>query len=70
MKTTAKRAAVWEQIWTNPKYLALTARKDKALRDWSFAKAYQPKPAQDAASKLVTRAVRALQRFEDAALAA
>lgn len=70
MKTATKRVAVWEKLWTSSQYLALQARKDKALRNCSYAEAFQSKAAQAAASAHATRAVRALQRFEDAALSA
>jgi hypothetical protein len=68
-KTTA--AAVFAALWTQPKYLRLHARKDVALRAVTLAEFYRASDAEraklDAAAK---RALRALQKYEDAALAA
>lgn len=62
---------VFEKLWQDPKYLRLHARKDAALRAAILAEAYKdPEDRQAKANAAAKRAVRALGKYEDAALAA
>jgi len=71
MTSKTASAAVFASLWTDAKYLRLQARKDAAIRAVVRAMNYRVAAADlaklDAAAK---RAVRAIQRYEDAALSA
>jgi hypothetical protein len=62
-----KRAAVYEELWKDPRFLRLEAHKDKALRAWNQANAFHtPDEAKkDASAK---RALRALNKYIDLAM--
>lgn len=69
MKTPTAREQAWKNLWADPKYLRLHARKDAIAKAWNMADAYkQPEAAE--LSKRLTRANKALQKYEDARLPA
>jgi len=57
-----KRAAVFAACWVDPKYLALTARKDKLATIWR-------RDPTERNNRLYMSALRRIGKFEDAALA-
>ncbi len=67
MKTT--REQVWKQMWTEPKYIRLHERMNRIAKAWNEADAYK-RPDAAALSKRLTAANKAIQKYEDAKLAA
>lgn len=63
------REQVWEALWRDPRYLRLQERKDRIGKQWNEANAYKL-PTEMRLSALYTKANKAIQRYEDAALAA
>ncbi len=73
MTKTTTTAAVWTTLWADAKYLRLQARKDRAIKAYVLATSYRTTGYEGLVKKLdatAKRACRALQKYEDAALAA
>ena len=68
MPSKTASAAVFAALWNDAKYLRLHERKDAAIRAAHLADFYKTDAAK--ANRAVKRALRALQAYEDRALAA
>lgn len=65
---TMTREQVWKALWEDPKYVRLHARKDRIGKLWNEANVYK-RPEEDRLSEQFARANKAIQRYEDEALA-
>lgn len=61
------REQVWKALWSDPKYIRLHERKDRIGKAWNEADANK-RPEATHLSEQFTRANKAIQRYEDAAL--
>ena len=65
-KEQARREALWRELWEQPAYLRLHERKDRLLKAWNHADAYGEREKAAHLSELAKRAVRRIQKYEDA----
>lgn len=69
-KVEREFATIFDELWKDPKYVALHARKDRLLREWNIADAYKNTPHGSKAKAarldaIVKRVLRRLYAYEE-----
>ena len=68
-KEQSRREHLWRDLWEQPAYLRLHERKDRLLKAWNHADAYGEREKAAHLAELSKRAVRRIQKYEDALFA-